>query len=215
MIRVVSYIDGFNIYHAIDDMSRATRGKLNYLKWVDLQKLMTVFTDPKVHTMISVKYFSAYATWLTQPYKRHQQYVAALKHSGVEVIMGQFKEKEIYCKTCKTTFKGHEEKESDVNIACHLLSDAYDDIFDQAIIVSRDSDLSSPIRFVQNRFPIKKVKVIAPPKRGHSKELWALANTRAAIKQEHLEKCLFPASANGRDGKPIYTRPPEYGPPVS
>jgi hypothetical protein len=26
MIRVSCYIDGFNVYHAIDDMSRATRG---------------------------------------------------------------------------------------------------------------------------------------------------------------------------------------------
>jgi hypothetical protein len=32
MIRVACYIDGFNIYHAVDDMSRATRGADNYLK---------------------------------------------------------------------------------------------------------------------------------------------------------------------------------------
>jgi hypothetical protein len=59
MIRVACYIDGFNIYHAVADMSRATRGKLNYLKWLDLAKLIAVFTDPAVHKIVSIKYFYA------------------------------------------------------------------------------------------------------------------------------------------------------------
>ena len=51
MIRVSCYIDGFNLYHAIDDMSRASRGELNHLKWLDLNKLMSVYTDPHVHSV--------------------------------------------------------------------------------------------------------------------------------------------------------------------
>jgi uncharacterized LabA/DUF88 family protein len=214
MIRVACYIDGFNVYHAIDDMSRATRGAKNYLKWVDLQKLMAVFTDPAVHQIVSIKYFSAYAKWMAGPYARHQLYVAALRNSAVEVILGQFKEKDIYCKNCKTTFKGHEEKESDVNLACHLTADSYRDIFDQAFIVSRDSDLSQPIRFLREHFPKKKIKVIAPPKRGHSKELWALANMRASIEEVHLEASLFPKLIADAAGKTICERPAEYDPPV-
>lgn len=214
MIRVACYVDGFNVYHAVDDLSRASRGKLNFLKWFDLKKLMTVFTDPAVHTIATVKYFSAYATWMPDRHKRHQLYVAALKNSGVDVIMGQFKEKDIYCKLCKGTFKGHEEKEFDVNLACHLTADAFSDVFDQAFIVSRDSDLSQPIRFVREHFPSKRVKIIAPPMRGHSKELWALANSRASISIDHLESCLFPATITDQAGKTVCTRPPEYDPPA-
>jgi uncharacterized LabA/DUF88 family protein len=168
LIRVACYIDGFNVYHAIDDISRASRGTDNYLKWLDLRKLMEVFTDKAVHEIVSIKYFSAYATWMPGPYARHQLYVQALRNSKVEVILGQFKEKDLYCKNCKTTFRGHEEKESDVNLACHLTADAYRDIFDQAFIVSRDSDLSQPIRFLTEHFPKKKVKVIAPPSRHYA-----------------------------------------------
>jgi uncharacterized LabA/DUF88 family protein len=214
MIRVACYIDGFNIYHALDDMNRATRGKLNYLKWLNLKKLMGVFIDANVHTISSIKYFSAYATWLPGPYARHQLYVQALQNSGIEVILGQFKEKDKYCPICKTTHKGHEEKESDVNLACHLVSDAYRDAFDQAFIVTRDSDLSSPIRFVREHFPQKKVKIIAPPQRGHSKELWALANTRASIQQVHLERCLLPEIVTNTSGAVICTRPTQYEPPT-
>ena len=126
------------------------------------------------------------------------------------MILGQFKEKDIYCKNCKSTFVGHEEKESDVNIACHLISDAYKDIFDQCFIVSRDSDLSGPIRYLRENFPSKRVKIIAPPRRGHSKELWALANARAAISKVHLEKSLLPIEIKDDKGKVVCTMPIEY-----
>lgn len=81
MIRVACYVDGFNVYHAIDDMSRATRGELNYLKWIDLRKLMLLFTDAAVHKIVCVKYFSAYPTWKPQQYLRHQIYVTALRNT--------------------------------------------------------------------------------------------------------------------------------------
>lgn len=214
MIRVACYIDGFNLYHAIDDISRASRGVDNYLKWVDLGKLMRIFTDPKAHTVTSVKYFSAYANWLPDQAARHRLYVAALKSGGIEPIMGRFKDKEIYCKRCKTTFWGHEEKESDVNLATHLLNDAHLNTFDQAFVVSRDSDLCSPIRLLRLGFPSKRVKVIAPPGRSHSKELWALAHSRATIAEEHLEACLLPERILDGGGNEVCVRPSEYDPPA-
>jgi uncharacterized LabA/DUF88 family protein len=85
-----------------------------------------------------------------------------------------------------------------VNIAVHLIADAYKDAFDQAFIVTRDSDLSGPIRYIRDNFPKKKVKIIAPPQRGHSKELWALANSRASISKEHLAKCQVPGNIERR-----------------
>jgi uncharacterized LabA/DUF88 family protein len=212
MIRVHCYIDGFNIYHAIDDMSRASRGELNHLKWLDLSKLMAVFTDDQVHKIDCIKYFSAYATWKPPQHERHQIYTKALASVGVQMIMGQFKEKEIYCPLCKLTHIGHEEKESDVNIAVHLIADAYKDAFDAAFIVTRDSDLSGPMRYIRNHFPKKKVKIIAPPQRGHSKELWAIANSRSAISKEHLEKCQFPETVMDSKGGKVCVRPNVYAP---
>jgi uncharacterized LabA/DUF88 family protein len=211
-IRVHCYIDGFNLYHAIDDMQRASRGKLNYLKWLDLGKLMAVFTDPKVHKIDAIKYFSAYATWKPKQHERHQIYVKALQSTGIQPIMGQFKEKDIYCPECTLTHKGHEEKESDVNIAVHLISDAYEDRFDHAFIVSRDSDLVGPIKYIRDRFPKKRVKIIAPPLRRHSKELWALANSQASIAKEHLERCQFPETVLDSNGAKVCTRPDSYAP---
>jgi NYN domain len=41
-----------------------------------------------------------------------------------------------------------EEKGSDVNLACHLLLDAFQNNFDVAAVLSNDSDLVEPIRIV-------------------------------------------------------------------
>jgi len=214
MIKVACYIDGFNIYHAIDDANRAQRGALNHLKWVNLSLLMKEFTDPNHHEVVAVKYFTAYPSWKPDREVRHREYVKALKHYGVQEILGQFKSKDAYCKLCKGTYRAMEEKESDVNIAMHLIADAFQSIFDQAFLVTNDSDLLGPVRMVRELFPKKRLKIISPPYRRHSKELWAAATHRAKILQEHLERCLMPATEILADGSEGFRRPVEYDPPA-
>ena len=58
----------------------------------------------------------------------------------------------------------YEEKMTDVNIAVELLCDAQGDLFDTAILVSGDSDLTSAVRAVQERFG-RRVIVAFPPGR--------------------------------------------------
>ena len=43
-----------------------------------------------------------------------------------------------------------EEKGSDVNIATHLIHDAYQQKFKSAVVVTNDSDLQEPIRIVRD-----------------------------------------------------------------
>ncbi len=45
-------------------------------------------------------------------------------------------------------FHTMEEKGSDVNLACHLLNDAWKGLFDVAVVISNDTDLVTPIRMV-------------------------------------------------------------------
>lgn len=56
-----------------------------------------------------------------------------------------------------------EEKGSDVNLATYLLFDSFKEpsVFDQAIVISNDSDLVEPIRLVQNECG-KRVMVLNP-----------------------------------------------------
>jgi uncharacterized LabA/DUF88 family protein len=171
---------------------------------------------PKSHfTIKDVYYFSAYATWLPDAYRRHREYVRALEAVGVTPVMAQFKEKSRGCLSCGSRWTAHEEKETDVNIALHMLDDAYKDRFDRALLISADSDLAPPIRMVLQRFPKKQIRVLTPIGRNHS---WALVNAAGGLKsskkigRSHLDMSLLPKRIAGARGNEIATRPNSYKP---
>jgi uncharacterized LabA/DUF88 family protein len=80
---------------------------------------------------------------------------------------------------------------TDVNIATHLLVDAYDDHYDTAIIVSGDSDLTTPVRQIRNRFPNKRLIIAFPPTR-RSAELKKAAHGHFVIGADKLRQNLLP-----------------------
>jgi len=150
--RVAVYVDGFNLYHAIKHYQP---NKIN------LWSLFEDFKKPS-ETLVSVKYFSAYAYWLPKKTSHHKKYVKDLKATGVDVVLGQFKNKPSRCHSCDARWVAHEEKETDINIALALLEDATDDVYDRAYLVSADSDLVAAVRSVRNRTD-KEIMVVPPP----------------------------------------------------
>ena len=115
--------------------------------------------------LVAVKYFSAYATWHTGKYRRHQKYTADLEKVGVTTIMGYFRHKDVICPKCRHQWQKPEEKETDVHIGLKMLEDAMDGEFDRALLISADSDLVPVVRSVKRRFPEKTITVVAPPGR--------------------------------------------------
>ena len=63
-----------------------------------------------------------------------------------------------------------EEKGSDVNLASHLLVDGFRDRYDLAVVISNDSDLTEPVRFVREDLN-KPVGVLNP----HPNRSWELS----------------------------------------
>jgi uncharacterized LabA/DUF88 family protein len=208
--RVACYIDGFNLYHAIDALGQP------HLKWVNLRRLAEFFVDRKLHDLIGIYYFSAYATWLPGPYKRHREYVKALRAVGVETVMSEFYEKPRSCHKCGTSWTAHEEKQSDVKAAVWLVDHAYQDQYDRALLMTGDSDLTPAVRTVLNRFPKKRIRVICPPGRHHSKKLIAAVTNKnlASIQTTHLARSLFPEYVTNERGEVRAVRPESYRPPV-
>jgi uncharacterized LabA/DUF88 family protein len=82
------------------------------------------------------------------------------------------------CFRCGHLWFDAKEKMTDVNIATHLLVDAYQDKYDMAMLLSGDSDLVPPIKAVHENFPTKRVFVAFPPKR--------LNNTAALVAKGSL-----------------------------
>ena len=200
-MRVISYIDGFNLYHAIDDLKRPA------LKWLDLWAL-SVSLARNGETVSEVNYFSAYATWLSAPYRRHIEYVKALEFAGATCHMGHFKDKLRVCKSCGAQWTQHEEKETDVHMAARIVVDACEDRYDRAIIITADSDLAPALNIVRARFPKKQIFVVAPPGRHHHARSLMTAYTLTAGR---LERCLLPdTAADPASGRTLFQRPKGY-----
>ena len=217
--RVIVFVDGFNLYHSIHELNtnpltkRFTNTK-HYLKWLDISALSKALIHPTQDRLIGTYYFSAYAGWTAQDVQdRHRDYVAVLKTTGVIPVMGTFKKKPRKCPKCKHEWDGHEEKESDVNIAMYLAKLAYEDAFDKAIIFSADTDLAPAIRIVRGAFPLKEVRVAIPERRlNRSKALEDAATGRIRVTEAHFARNLFPAQVTLASGT-VISRPQKYTPP--
>ncbi len=88
---------------------------------------------------------------------------------------------------------------TDVNIATQLLCDAQDDKFDTALIISADSDLTTPVTMVRNRFPNKRVIIALPPNR-RSHQLIKAANGYFVINETAFRQNQLPDSVQTADG---------------
>lgn len=206
--RAAFYVDGFNLYHAIAELNEP------HLKWLDLWSLGNLLIPSHSETLVRVVYCSAFATHMPERMVRHRKYVAALKSNGVDCVMGTFKKKSLTrCHGCQRTWQNHEEKESDVNIAIHLLDDAHMNEFDHAYLVTADSDLAAVTKMFRRRFPNKKITSVSPPNRRHAGAIAQNAHGKIALKKTQLERCLFPVRVIGSNGKLITERPAEYEPP--
>ncbi len=91
-----------------------------------------------------------------------------------------------------------EEKGSDVNLAVHMLNDAYKDRFDTAVIVSNDSDLAEVIRITTKELG-KRVGVLNPH-RHPSRTLLAYATFYKKIRQGVLQVSQFSPNLEDRHG---------------
>lgn len=187
MQRVAFFIDGFNMYHSLRDNAPECR-------WLDLRRLCERFINHEKETICSIYYFSAIATWHHDPRKavHHNQYISRLRESNVVPILGKFKEKDIHCKLCKGTFKSHEEKRTDVNIALKMVSEAVLGKYDTAILISGDTDIIPAIETIRDLCLGKRIGVVFPLKR-FSNELKECADFSKAIKKEDLLASLFEA----------------------
>ena len=216
MARYSFYIDGFNVYHALNDpweypgKQPKTRENRRYIyrkyKWINYRKLAESCIRHK-DSLEGIFYFSTFVTWKPDSVFRHKVYIKALRSAKVEFIEGRFMNKVRTCPLCREKYKAHEEKQTDVNIAVKLLQDAVEDKFDKAVIVSADSDLLPVIKTVHKIAPDKEIGIMFPIKR-NSFELRKACDFRFKMGEKLLKKCQFPDEL--KVGSTIIKRPDSW-----
>ncbi|MGH9730809.1 MAG: NYN domain-containing protein [Candidatus Acidiferrales bacterium] len=199
MARIAFFIDGFNLYHALDYCHAiAEHRRYQKYKWMSLRKLANLFVGP-LDTLSEVLYFTALATWMPEKVERHKLFIHAQQSEGVTVIYGEFKRKDKKCSLCQKRYSTFEEKQTDVNIAIHLLQLAIQDRYDRAVIVSGDTDLIPAIKAVRLTFPNKQIGIMIPIG-GSSEDLKKHADFRFKMREHHLASSRFPNSIILSDG---------------
>jgi hypothetical protein len=202
------YVDGFNVYHAIDDLRR------DHLKWLDLWALALALINKREEELASVKWCTAHYTDDPGKRARHLAYRQALQQKGVEALLGHFVDEQHVCKNCKRDYWRLSEKQGDVNVAIHLIGDAFQDKFDHYFLISADSDQVATAKYFTAAFPSKRLTIVAPPGRKHSQHLLSLPVDHKSIREETLEACLLGEMVPVK-GRPSILRPAKYAPPRS
>lgn len=193
MERVIAYIDGFNLYFGLK-----SKGWRRYY-WLNQQVLVQNLLKPQKQLSLT-KYFTARISGPADKQKRQTIYVEALNTlSDFRIYYGKYQNIPRQCDRCGFEDEVPNEKMTDVNIAVELLSDAFQDRYDTAFLISADSDLVPPINRIRLLFPKKNVIVVFPPDR-FSKELDKYASASFTIGRAKIAKSLFPLEVRKDDG---------------
>lgn len=196
-MRTIVYVDGFNLYYS------SLKG--TPYKWLNLKALMQALLAGH-NEIVGIKYFTArVSATQSDPHKADHQdaYIRALRRTTPElsIYFGQFTTHQVKAKLAipiagqnSALVIRTSEKGSDVNLAVHLLNDAWMEQYDCAVVVSRDSDLAEAIKLVKEHHPQKVVGVMAARGNGKGipKELAQHANFVKPISEWALKQSLFP-----------------------
>jgi len=208
-MRTTIYVDGYNLYYG------SLRG--TPYKWLNLQSLFAAVLS-RNNEITAIKYFTArISSTASDPDKANHQdaYLRALKREIPEltIYFGQFTTHEVRAKLV-TPIAGQRyadvsrtsEKGSDVNLAVHLVNDAWLGTYDCAVIVSGDSDLAEAMALVKAHHPQKRLGVIRTRSKGSSKELGLNASFVRYIPKAALLASQFPDVIPGTKIK----KPPDW-----
>ena len=132
---------------------------------------------------------------------------------GLEIHYGEFRERikdrplarsrperPVYARIRDT-----EEKGSDVNLATRLLVGGFTGDFQQAVVVSNDSDLASPIRYVNHDLGLRVVVVNPDARTSTHIDLVESATYVRRIWKSHLRKSQLPPTVTDEHG--VITKP--------
>ena len=196
MNRTIFVADGFNLYHSLVQAQLDAGGAT--AKWLDLRSLCTSFLplvgriSSERATLERIYYFSAPPTHRSQGKQdRHALYMRCLRATGINVELGRFKRKQVWCPNCRQYFIAHEEKETDVAVGTRLFEICYSDEAETIVLLTGDTDLAPTVRTCKRLFPTKLILFAFPYRRTNS-ELVAIAPESFSIKRRSCFRHQFP-----------------------
>jgi hypothetical protein len=205
----VLFVDGFNLYHALDFTAIGPdHYRYRKYKWLDLRRLAAFYLPNSTYMIADVVFFTTIVTWDPGKEVRHRNYVRALEHFGVRTVEGFFKRKDARCKKCGQHYHTREEKRTDVNIAVEMLKLAHLKKYQRAVLISGDTDLIPVFDALRQLHPEIKISVVIPIGKT-SRDMRAAADSVFQMTELQLSQSLLPQTITLPSGL-ILTRPPTW-----
>ena len=213
--RVNCYVDAFNFHYGV-----LKGGPYKWLNIAEFLRLTLARCMPDPFQIGRVKIFTALldGSELVRAQKAHLRAMRAAA-PNVEIILGKFHFTEARMLDAADGVMRRvvkiEEKGSDVNLALHMLNDAWEDRYDCAAMVSNDSDLAGALRMVRSRG--KRAGIVFPSlpsrsparRRKLSASLKRFADFRARIYEDDLASAQLPSRVVRPDGA-VFEKPPAW-----
>ena len=201
------YIDGFNLYYrALKDSP---------FRWLDLRRLgETLFPQDTINR---VCYFTARLQARpdnpNQP-RRQLVYLRALGTiPNLDIYYGSFRSgvkrrplaEPVPGLPTHVLIRDSEEKGTDVNLATRLLVDGFNRDYEQAVVVSNDSDFAGAMRYVRDSLGHRVTLVNPDPRRTSHRELVTAATYVRRLWKIHLRRSQLPETLMDEVG--VITKP--------
>ena len=184
-IKVIAYVDGFNLYHGLKEMN------WRRYYWLDIPKLCRHLLEPGQH-LLYVKYFTSHIKGPDDKRKRQSTYLEALNTlHGMKLYYGKYQLTPTECPKCNYRYDSPEEKMTDVQLATQLVADALTKKFDTALLLSGDIDLLPAVEVVREECPAKRIIAVFPPKR-YCDEVKKAVHGYLHVTEQSLQVSLLP-----------------------
>ena len=205
------YIDGLNLHHGMLGVGYSRHLWLNLARFGDS-------LVPEGMPVVGVEYFTARfkKDGMGGAVRQRNQsaFIAANRNQrNLRIHESFFVVQSCECDYCFQAGKEkaatrYTEKLTDTHIASRMIGDAVRNLYDIAVLVSRDNDLAPPIREVHALFPDKQV-IVASPTMKIGKILQMAANSTFVIEERVFAESQLPDTVAARRGKTL-TRPLEW-----
>lgn len=208
------YVDGFNAYYGCFRMQRHRCVPAD--KWLDWRTLGSRLIDPG-DTLHRIHYFTANVHF--SPDDPDQNLRQELYFRAIGTIPGLVIHKGKHIRVTRkgvllspkpadggwddgirVTVQTFEEKGSDVNLAVHLLDDAWSGDIERAIVISNDTDLIEAITLARRHI---RVDVVSPHAKC-AKQLRRAADFVSVLDPGILRECRMAIPKIARDGTELY-----------
>lgn len=196
-----SYIDGFNLYHGLDDA-----GYQRHL-WINLHCLSTIILAHFGYTATLTRYYTSKVADSHPSYASQRMWLKAVgQMEHVKIEIGAFQDEFRDCDYCGRENIIRREKKTDVNLGVQAYEDVLKGRADAVLLITGDSDqvpTMTAIKRHKSDFPV----FVAFPPRRRSGHLQAIAGKSCVVDltdETWLTPCQLPEVIDEFTRKPAH-----------